>query len=53
MDGLADRPNIIFDIDHTLVHSVEMSLVKKQAPPTKGKIERINVGKKSLFNNWR
>ena len=45
VEGLADRPNIVFDIDHTLVHSVEISLVKKEAPMTKGRIERINVGK--------
>jgi hypothetical protein len=43
--GLAERPVIVFDIDHTLVHSVEASLVTKEAPKTKGRVERINVGK--------
>jgi len=47
--GLAERPIIVFDIDHTLVHSVEASLVKKEAPKTKGRAERINVGKSILL----
>ena len=46
--GLAERPVIVFDIDHTLVHSVEAVLVKKEAPKTKGRVERINVGKSFL-----
>ena len=52
--GLAERPIIVFDIDHTLVHSVEASLVKKEAPKTKGRVERINVGKSFLvfMHRW-
>ena len=43
--GLAERPNIIFDIDHTLVHSVEMSHVTKDVPPNKGSSQNLVVGK--------